>query len=97
MSEQDKVNRCIDCKFFPDGQDRCGQGGEVSDKDAIEKLKDGESYIVPESDYGKAEIWKKNSMYFLFEIPMYGGEPRFIEAYGTHRIDDMIKQYNSWA
>ena len=62
----------------------------------IEKLKDGESYIVPESDYGKAEIWLKNGTYFLFEIPMYGGIPHFEKAYGTHMIDEIIKTINGW-
>jgi len=62
----------------------------------ILKLKDGESYIVPESDYGKAEIWFKNNFYFLFEIPQYGGEPMFTEAFPKHRINEMIKKYESW-
>lgn len=28
-------------------------------KDEILKLKNGEHYTIPESDYGKAEVWKK--------------------------------------
>lgn len=66
------------------------------DKEQILKLKDGESYIVPESDYGKAEIWLKHGKYFLFEIPMYGGQPMFSEAFPLYRIDDRIKTYESW-
>lgn len=68
----------------------------MNDKEQIENLKDGESYTVPESDYGKAEIWRKNDMYFLFSIPLYGGLPQFEESFPKHRIDDMIKLYNSW-
>lgn len=66
-------------------------------KENILLLKDGESYVVPESDYGKAEIWFKNNTYFLFSIPMYGGEPCFEMAFPKYRIDDMIALYNSWS
>lgn len=62
----------------------------------ILKLKSGDWYIVPESDYGKAEIWRLNDVYCLFEIPMYGGNPRFFKVYSKHRIDEMIKEINSW-
>ena len=65
-------------------------------KEEIKKLKDGEVYVVPESDYGKAEIWKKNSRYFLFEIPLYGGEPLFINVYRIEQLDDIIKKVDSW-
>lgn len=68
----------------------------MTDKQYIEALKDGESYIVPESDYGKAEIWLKHDTYFLFEIPMYGGQPRFEMAFPKYKINDMIALYNSW-
>lgn len=68
----------------------------MADKEEILKLKDGERYIVPESDYGKAEIWFKNDRYFLFEIPMYGGTPVFFKAYSVQWIDTMINDYNSW-
>ncbi|MEK9207489.1 MAG: hypothetical protein AAB922_03340 [Patescibacteria group bacterium] len=65
-------------------------------KEEIEKLKDGECYIVPESDYGKAEIWLKNEMYFLFEIPTFGGQPRYVDNYIRRHIDIMIKKIESW-
>lgn len=65
-------------------------------KNEILKLKDSESFIVPESDYGKAEIWFKNGTYFLFEIPMYGGKPNFSKSYSKHCVDDMIKETESW-
>jgi hypothetical protein len=68
----------------------------MTDKEQILQLKDGECYIVPKSDYGKAEIWFKNGTYFLFEIPQYGGQPKFVEAYPPHRIDEMISKYESW-
>ena len=62
----------------------------------ILKLKDEECFVIGESDYGKAEIWKKNGMYFLFEIPMYGGNPNFSGVYPVFRIKEMIEEINSW-
>ncbi len=60
------------------------------------RLKHGEHYVVPESDYGKAEIWLINETYLLFRIPMFGGVPAFWSAYPIHRIDDMINEILSW-
>jgi len=65
-------------------------------KDEILKLKNGESWVWPESDYGKAEIWLKYNTYFLFEIPIYGGgEPRFYKQFRD--IDSLIKMVESWS
>lgn len=65
-------------------------------KEEILKLKNGEHYIVPESDYGKAEIWKINNNYFVFSIPIYGGEPRLEETFYNSDEDEVIKLINSW-
>lgn len=65
-------------------------------KDEILKLKNGECYTVPESDYGKAEIWKINYFYFIFSIPMYGGEPQFEKSFRTGQENDIIGLINSW-
>jgi hypothetical protein len=62
----------------------------------ILSLKDGDCYIVPESDYGKAEIWLKNDMYFLFAIPMYGGPPMFSGAFNKRQVENMIIVIESW-
>ena len=66
-------------------------------KEEILKLKDGECYIVPESDYGKAEIWLKNNVYFLFSIPQYGGQPQFETIFKRYEIDRMVEMINSWS
>lgn len=65
-------------------------------KNEILKLNDGECYTVPESDYGAAEVWKINERYFLFEIPLYGGIPRYEKSFKLKEIDEMIKIINSW-
>ena len=62
----------------------------------IRKLKDGEVWEWPESDYGKAEIWLKNETYFLFAIPMYGGQPCFEQSYNKGRIGEMVATVESW-
>ena len=63
----------------------------------IEKLKDGQSWIWPESDYGRAEIWLKNGVYFLFSIPMYGGSPAYEGSYsGKGHIGRLIAAVESW-
>ncbi len=62
----------------------------------IEKLKDGERFIVPESDYGKAEIWLKHNTYFLFSIPIYGGEPQFESYFKGNRLMELIEEIDSW-
>ena len=70
---------------------------QLKHKEEILKLKEGGIYIVPESDYGLAEIRLINELYFLFEIPMYGGTPDFSEAYPKYRVDEMISTYSRWA
>ncbi len=68
----------------------------MTDKEHILNLKQGELYIVPKSDYGKAEIYLINEMYFLFSIPEFGGNPIFEKAFNENRIDEMIEFYESW-
>jgi len=76
------------------------------DVKALNNLKNGEHYVVPESDYGRAEIWLINNAFFVFEIPMYGGEPNYVErfflGYTTYpeqkqkAIDDVMNLVYSW-
>lgn len=65
-------------------------------KEEILKLKHGEKYIVPESDYGKAEIWHINDIYVLFEIPYLGGNPYFQDTYTEKQIDALIDNISTW-
>lgn len=66
-------------------------------KDEIKKISHGECFDVGESDYGKAEIWRLNNIYVLFEIPMYGGEPFFSNTFPCNDdgVDAMLKEINS--
>jgi len=64
------------------------------DKKDILNLEDGEMFLVPESDYGKAEIWCVRDCLFLFSIPMYGGSPCYKGVfYSPDKIDEEI---SSW-
>ena len=63
-------------------------------KKELEALKDGGEFTWPESDYGKAEIWRKNEMYFVWAIPMYGGIPRYFSAYRSAQA--VIDEVETW-
>jgi hypothetical protein len=65
-------------------------------KEEILKLQNGKRYIIPESDYGKAEIWLINDIYFVFDIPMYGGFPQYHSLFHKDDIDEMIAMIDNW-
>lgn len=69
---------------------------EITHKDQILNLKDGECYVWPESDYGKAEIYQRNGSYILFGIPMFGGIPYFVAVFPISEIDSLIKTVEKW-
>jgi hypothetical protein len=62
----------------------------------IIKLKQGECYIWPKSDYGLAEIWKINDYYFVFEIPEFGGNPYYSSMFIKDDVEYLIKHILSW-
>ncbi|MFA5300884.1 MAG: hypothetical protein WC389_22055 [Lutibacter sp.] len=65
-------------------------------KNEILKLKHGEKFIEPESDYGRAEIWCINDVYVVFEIPYLGGEPHYRDVYHKKNIDSLIHNISTW-
>lgn len=65
-------------------------------REEIEKLKHGECFIVPEGDYGKAEVWRINDVFIVFEIPLFGGEPIYSNSYHFSRIEDIIYEIISF-
>ena len=68
----------------------------MNPKEEIEKLKHGQHWDWPESDYGKAEIYRINDVYILFEIPQFGGEPLYSETIAIGEIDRLIEIVESW-
>jgi len=71
---------------------RCG----MMHKQAIEQLKDGESYEWTRGDCVEAEIWRKHRMYFLFEGKLCGEVPIFVDAYIEGNVGILIKAVESW-
>ena len=65
-------------------------------KQNILNLKDGETYFINTGEESGGEIWLKNDVYFLFEVPQYGGEPRYSSHYSKFRIDDLINVVLGW-
>ena len=70
-------------------------------KEKIMALKHGEKYIIPESDYGKAEIWYINGYYFIFSIPIYGGRPAFetvVYEYDSkeYQVNKVLETVDDW-
>ena len=49
-----------------------------------------EGILIPESDYGLAEIYKIHDDILVFMIPQYGGTPLFFKCYQKHSIDNLI-------
>jgi hypothetical protein len=41
-----------------------------------------------------AEIYRLNDIYVLFEIPLYGGEPRYSGVYNT--VKQAVDEIMSW-
>lgn len=62
----------------------------------ISILKTGECFLVPEGDYGKAEIWRIHKKLFVFEIPQYGGEPKFYDSYPVSLAAAVADVVLSW-
>jgi hypothetical protein len=65
-------------------------------KESILAIKDGESLYLNLGEESGAEIWLKNDRYFLFEIPLYGGMPRFYNCYTLRDVDSIINAIQSW-
>ena len=65
------------------------------EKEQISNLKNNQSVIIGGGE-GSAEIWRQNDMYFLFEIPNFGGMPNFTKAFALWDINAIINTVNSW-
>lgn len=68
----------------------------MTDKIYIQGLRNGEMYVITESDYGKAEVWRINDYLLLFSIPIYGGAPVFEASFTILSIDELLDLVNSW-
>lgn len=48
--------------------------------------------LIPESNYGFAEIYRMYDAIFVFLIPTYGGIPSLEYHVGRHSIDYLISE-----
>lgn len=66
-------------------------------KEGILNLTIGERFTIPESDYGKAEIWRHSEdVVSLFSISYAGGDPIFERNYNISDVDLLITHVNEW-
>lgn len=61
-------------------------------------LDDNKTAYCPLGEDAAAEVLCYNDYLFLFEIPPYGGEPRFVEAYPQKFLDvkKLIEEIKRW-
>jgi len=61
----------------------------------IENLKTSDKGILmPESDYGLGEIYFRDGIFELYEIPMYGGEPGL--ALKSNNAQEILDELRTW-
>jgi len=48
--------------------------------------------LIPESDYGFAEIYRMYNDILIFTIPQYGGTPSLFISRGRHAVDFLISE-----
>lgn len=53
---------------------------------------DDNGILIPESDYGFAEIYRFHNDILVFLIPQYGGTLSFYRSWGRHAIDHLIEE-----
>ncbi len=68
----------------------------LSDKEIILSMKDGDERHLNMFQGGGALVTLGAKIYTLYEIPLFGGEPRLANYYSEDRIDKMIAEYKSW-
>ena len=66
----------------------------MTDIEKLEKMDHGETQYFNWFEGGGAEVLKYNGLYFLFEVPQYGGDPRYYDAYSNPK--DVIDVYSKW-
>ena len=66
----------------------------MDDLKKLKLMRDGDTELFNMVNDGGAEVHKFNGIYFLFEIPLYGGKPRY---YGHCETEEkVIKIYSKW-
>jgi hypothetical protein len=45
---------------------------------------------------GGVQIWHINDIWILFEIPLYGGNHRYVDTYNKNNLQELIDLANSF-
>lgn len=65
-------------------------------KQKIKALKHLECWTYPLSDYGRAEVWRMHNNFIVFEIPQFGGTPRFGFGCNENCINYLLREIEKW-
>ena len=64
------------------------------DKDAIRLMPNGTNVYIHLPEESGAEVHRTNGRYVLYEVPLYGGGPRYS---GTHNTaEEVAEMIESW-
>jgi len=63
----------------------------------LRNLKPSQSCSVQWFRDGGGEVHRVYDVYVLFEIPQYGGKPRYIGTYGQNQLSELVDTVYSWA
>ena len=64
----------------------------ILDLSFSDKIDQNDGILIPESDYGFAEIYRMYDDILVFLIPTYGGTLGFYKCFGRHQIDYLIQE-----
>ena len=69
---------------------------QYTDQEKIFKLKHGEECNINWSEGGGSVVYRVYDMYFLFEVPHYGGKPQFVSSFNLNQIEELIEKSYSF-
>ena len=64
---------------------------EKKDLEAIRGLQVGETAYVNWFEEGGGEVVRRGDLYYLYEIPQYGGEGNFEKTYSYAELEELVK------
>lgn len=66
------------------------------DRNNLKALRNGESTHINWFEGGGGEVHRVWDMYVLFEVPQYGGEPRYVDTYHKSQLEDLLEKAHEW-
>jgi len=68
----------------------------LTDLQMLQELQDGEVCYLNWFEESGGEVERHGDIYFLSEIPQYGGEPRPYGKFNVDQFDEIIKIVSEW-